>query len=158
MSQNEQPIADNGAARRRTNQRNNQEYYSTTLSGVVRYLAFGMCGVAFTLLSTDTFFAQLVRGQSTSLLVWVAFLGIVTLIFDYLQLIFGWFAAKGAAENKEHDYKETGLVILWSFIREGAFYIKQITVFFGAALLVYVIANQIWYVTTLPLGESLIAN
>lgn len=130
-------------ADRRKNYRDSQDYYSSKLSDSTRAMSFGLCAVAFTLLSTDTAFADAVTGSSSWLLLIAAALGALSIVADSLQMLFGWFGTKRAAENDAGEYKADALAKGFFAWREAAFYLKLVFAFVGAAILVFVLADQI---------------
>lgn len=129
---------------RRAKYRENQDYFSSKISELARYLGFGLVAVAFGLLSSDAIFAKALVAKSTMLLSWAGLLGALTVLADYLHLLMGWFANTQAANNERGRFKISGIGLVFRFLQDRVFfYLKQILPFAGVILLLISISKAV---------------
>ena len=131
-------------AQRRAKLRDNQDYFSSKISELARYIGFGLVAVSFGLLSSDSIFAKTLVAESTNTLIWSGLLGAVTVLADYVHLLLGWLSNSQAANNKEGDFKLAGIGKLFRFLQDRIFfYLKQLAPLGGAILLVISITRVV---------------
>ena len=128
---------------RRKQQRDNQNYFSSKISELTRYMSFGICAVSYAVLSSDSTFATDLKASSMWLLLVTALSGSVAIILDYGQYICGWLAASIAAENKKGEYQRTELGAKLNSVQEVLFVIKQIFVGFGSIILITAVGSKV---------------
>lgn len=137
-------MTDLNPEQRRAKYRENQDYFSSKISELARYIGFGLVAVSFGLLSSDAIFATMIVAKTTNTLAWAGLLGVAAVLADYLHLLMGWFANTQAANNKNGGYNLTGIGLLFRFFQDRIFfYLKQLFPLVGAALLLISISKVI---------------
>jgi hypothetical protein len=111
---------------------------STRISDLSRYIGFGLVAVVYTILSSSAPRVVSIYEHYTNWLLWVAVLGVITIILDYLQYLGGYNAVQQALKNDVGNF-EYDDESCWYQLRNGAFFFKQCTAFIGAIILVIVI-------------------
>ena len=121
-------------AERRKNQRENQNFFSEKISELSRYIGFALAALGFALVSDQTeLFSRLdTTWQSATVL--ATLLGCVVIVLDYVQYVFGWFAASNAANNEAAGYQHSKRGKLFRFLQSSAFYLKQLSAIIGSLL------------------------
>jgi len=132
------------ADERRKNHRDNQDFYSGKLSDTARTMSFGLAALAFALLSTDTRFATKIATHSPVLVIIVAGLACLAIFADSAQMLFGWFGSGRAANNSEGQYRADKIAEGFFFVRQSLFYLKLVFAFGSAAVLLIVLAVEIF--------------
>ena len=115
-----------------------KRHVSSKISDLSRYIGFGLVAVVYTILTSDSKSVIKIYENYTFLLLLVAGLGAVTILIDYLQFVGGYFAVEAALKNEDDSYRYNPKSF-WYQLRTIAFWIKQVTAFLGALLLIIVI-------------------
>ncbi|WP_438727924.1 hypothetical protein ACR9YC_11895 [Parasphingorhabdus sp. DH2-15] len=128
---------------RRAKYRSNQNYFSEETSELVRYIGFGLIAASFGLLSTSTDFSNAVKASSSDTLIWSILFGFATILFDYLQMLFGLWSNTNAAINTSGEYKLRRLGKTIRLFQDTFFYTKQAMVLVGVTLLILSIVRAV---------------
>lgn len=140
----ESKMVDITPEQRRAKYRENQDYFSSKISELARYIGFGLVAVAFGLLSSDAIFAKALVAKSAGVLTWAGLLGVTTVVADYLHLLMGWWSNTQAANNAKGNYKLAGIGLLFRFLQDYIFfYLKQLLPLGGVILLLMSIAKVV---------------
>jgi hypothetical protein len=123
-------------AERRKKLRENQEYFSSKLSDLVRYVGFGLVAASFGLLSKSEPLARTLAPRSVALLEIAALCGCLTILLDGFQLLAGWRSSSLQADNKAGDFQATAGSSRWRHAQEQAFILKVGAALAGSALLI----------------------
>lgn len=135
-------MADPTPAELRAKYRENQDYFSSKISELARYIGFGLVAVAFGLLSSDAVFAKALVANSAQTLSWAGLFGAATVLIDYLHLLMGWWSNTQAANNEKGGYKLAGLGVFFRFLQDWIFfYLKQLVPLAGVILLLIAISR-----------------
>ena len=129
--------------KRRANQRGNQEYFSGKVSEVGRLIGLGLVAASFSLMTYATEFAKTLSSSAQNLLVWVALCGVIAILLDYTQMLFGYASATIAANNSDGDFRQTKISEVTSIVQRIAFFAKQIAAVVGSVLLIVVIYTSL---------------
>jgi hypothetical protein len=137
-------MADLTPEQRRAKFRENQNYFSSKISELARYIGFGLVAVSFGLLSSDAIFAKMIVAKTTNTLAWAGLLGVAAVLADYLHLLMGWFSNTQAANNTTGNYKLPRIGSVFRFVQDWIFfYLKQLFPLVGVALLLISISRVI---------------
>ncbi|MBB3980716.1 hypothetical protein GGR44_000347 [Sphingobium fontiphilum] len=129
---------------RRAKYRENQDYFSSKISELARYLGFGLVAVAFGLLSSDAIFAKALVAKSANYLSWAGLFGVTTVLADYLHLLMGWLSNTQAANNDKGKFKLAGIGIVFRFLQDRFFfYLKQLLPLAGVIVLLISISKVV---------------
>lgn len=129
---------------RRAKYRENQNYFSSKISELARYIGFGLVAVSFSLLSSDAIFAKSLVEESLDALVFAGILGVGTIISDYIHLLLGWLSNTRAANNANGDYELGKIGEILRFFQDWIFFnIKQLLPLAGAIFLLCAISKVI---------------
>jgi hypothetical protein len=115
-----------------------KRHVSSRVSDLCRYIGFGLAAVVFLLLSSNSGYAKSVALQHQNMLLLIGGTGCLTVIFDYLQFLAGYFTVNRAINNTENNYEYDRKWPAYK-LRIWSFYIKQCTTIIGAATLLYLI-------------------
>lgn len=121
---------------RRSNQRDNQEFFSEKLSDVCRYIGFGLIAASFTLLTKGDKQGLKLEAWADFSLMTVALIGCGVIFLDISQLHNGWLNAKDAATNEDGEYKNTPAGLEYKKANLRYFTWKRYAALAGSALLV----------------------
>lgn len=129
---------------RRAKYRDNQDYFSSKISELARYIGFGLVAVCFSLLSSDAVFAKMLVAKTDNTLVWAGVSGVAAVLADYLHLLFGWWANSQAANNAKGKFKLARSGLVFRFLQDNVFfYLKQAFPLLGVALLLVSVSSVI---------------
>lgn len=124
--------------------RENQDYFSSKISELARYIGFGLVAVAFGLLSSDSVFAKALVAKSAHALSWAGLLGAATVLVDYVHLLMGWWSNTQAANNDKGGNKLAGIGVFFRFLQDNIFfYLKQVVPLAGVILLLIAISRVV---------------
>jgi len=115
-----------------------KEKMSSRISDLCRYIGFGLVAVVYTILTSESKVVISIYEHYTDWLLGIAFLGLLTIIFDYLQYLGGYYSVEKALKNEAGNYQYDD-ESFWYCLRNSAFIFKQSTAFIGALILVFVI-------------------
>lgn len=109
------------------------DFTSDQISNSTRYVGYGLVIAAFTILTSDGAFLKLLAKNYLFYIVGFAILGIITILFDYLQYILGYYSSLKANDNKDYKYSKKSKFYK---LRYFFFYAKQVTSILGALVLI----------------------
>jgi hypothetical protein len=107
---------------------------SSRISDLSRYIGFGLVAVVYTILTAKPGALSESYSQYSDLLLLAGLLGVITILFDYLQFLSGYFSVSQALKNQKGAYRYPDNTVAYKF-RNVAFWLKQITTFAGTVLL-----------------------
>lgn len=90
------------------------------------------------MLMSDSEFAKMIVEKSFFLILTAAGLGVLTVVFDYLQFLSGYVAVNAALKNSENQYSYSKSWLSYKF-RGWFFRLKQLTAFLGSILVIITI-------------------
>lgn len=113
-----------------------QHYVSGKISDMCRYIGFAISGACYGLFISNSALAETLVSYYLHWLVTAAFFAILTVVSDYLQLLFGYFSVQQALINNSEDYKYNEEY--WAYKgRQGMFIIKQLTTVVAFGTFIY---------------------
>jgi hypothetical protein len=114
---------------------------STKISDLVRYISFGILAVAYSIFTSESDFAKELLRSSALVVLAMAALSACSIVFDYLQYLFGFFNSQIALGQGGDDLSYPKGLFLYG--RYLFFYLKQILTMASAFLLIYSIFSEV---------------
>lgn len=119
-----------------------KQFVTGRISETVRYIGFGLLAIFYVLVSSGTPFAERIVGSAPWLVIAMAMFGVLGIMADYLQYVFGSLAVDRAlnqAEPHRNMYNKTWFVYR---AREACFWAKQLFIGVGSILLVVILLRS----------------
>ena len=140
-----EPRGDRGLskAERREKYRENQNYFSQTLSEQTRYVGFGFVAFSYGLLSSDSAFARATIEDARGPITTALLCGCLVLLTDFLHLSLGWWSNTLAAENHDDEYRMTPGARKLRGVQLAMFYAKQVLALAGCLLIIYAASRSV---------------
>lgn len=113
------------AATRRGKQRENQNYFSSKISELTRYVNFGIAAACFAIITRPISTYSVDFSDKNDQLLWAIIIASVALFLDYLQFFLGNLSSSIAANDEKNEYKTVGIANAMRQIQNLAFYLKQ---------------------------------
>jgi len=126
-------------------QRDNQDYFSTKLSELSRFMSYGLVAVVFGFITTDNSFFSNMTADHKNDVVLSAIIVILSLFVDYLQHLFGYVGAGAAAKNKANGFERPAIGKFYMWIQTVFFYLKQVAAAWGLVLFVSILARNLTF-------------
>jgi hypothetical protein len=111
---------------------------SAKISENCRYIGFGLILVYYAARSNESKFSASLLYDHRETIFSVGLFGALTIFFDYLQYVCGYFSADDALKRTPAQYNDNSI---WYHGRHVSFYAKQLAALLGAGLLVFMIAS-----------------
>lgn len=109
---------------------------SSKISETCRFIGFGLVAFYYAIQATDSEFTEALRASNGVDLTMLGLMGVLTLVFDYFQYLFGYWSTEDALERMPAAYDTD------SFFYHGrhfAFWAKQVSALLGAGTLTWAI-------------------
>jgi len=119
-----------------------QRHVTEKITDLVRYIGFGVAAICYSIFTSDSAFSKELLNDYKNHLLISAMLAVLTVLFDYLQFLFGYISVRKALRNTTDDYKylSDNLFYKGRFI---FYYTKQITVLSAVLLLLYTLMGNL---------------
>lgn len=114
---------------------------TSRISETTRYIGFGLLATFYALLSSNDPFPAHLKADHSLALRLMALCGVVAVLFDYLQYVFGRRAVQNALDRKDKPFTYNRT---WPSYRarQGCFWVKQAAALVGSfILLIVLVAN-----------------
>lgn len=115
-------------------------HVSGKISDMCRYIGFGVIAVAWMTLNSSADFSVSLASEFQMELTISAIFGILTVAFDYLQFLCGYFSVNDALKSKDNDYDSSSLPYKF---RSHFFWAKQFTAASAILILLYVVFHSL---------------
>jgi hypothetical protein len=115
-----------------------QLHVTSKISDLCRYIGFGIAVACYSIFTSSSAFSQEVLINYNcliALLISVIF-AVLTIFFDYLQFLCGYFAVRSALENEENEFNYN-IDSFFYKCRFIFFYVKQATLLISVVSLIY---------------------
>ena len=124
----------------RQNVLDQKTHVSGKISDMCRYVGFGVIAVAWTTLNSSADFSISVASGFHMELTVSALFGILTVAFDYLQFLCGYFSVNDALKAENNNYDSSSLSYRF---RSHFFWAKQVTAAGAILILLYVVFRSL---------------
>ena len=125
------PEDEDGAAGKMAALYSEKKSVSSQISTLVRYIAFGLVAVTYSLFTSTAEFANTILREYKTLLLFATSFGGLTILIDYLQYAFGYYNVNKALGRETKEYNKNW----WTYKgRDFCFKAKQCTVLLGLIL------------------------
>src|SRR5574337_1059825 len=111
-----------------------KDFTSNRISDLSRYIAFGILGSIFILISAGNSITKGMLGSYRAWTVAIILAGLIAVFSDYLQYLFGYYCSKRAAESADLSYDQT-----WVSYRLRQFFFVVMQLSAGVAGVLFVI-------------------
>jgi len=115
-------------------------HVSGKISDMCRYIGFGVVAVAWTTLNSSAAFSVSVASNHRTALIGSAIFGILTVAFDYLQFLCGYFSINEALKSSTNEYDSSSASYRF---RSHFFWAKQVTAALAMLFLLYVVLRSL---------------
>lgn len=104
---------------------NEKRHVTQNVTGLVRYIAFGITAACFAIFSSSSEFSVAIISTRQNTLLLAAILAVLTIFFDYLQFVAATCSVNKALENKDGNFLYDDEWLSYK-VREIFFVLKQI--------------------------------
>ena len=115
-------------------------FSSNRMSELTRYIGFGSLALVFTVLTSNSTFAQSIMSESKLQLLAIGALGAITIFIDYLHYFSSYMQSRLVLNNTE-SFSYDDIPFLKG-IRTGLFWLKQAIAIISVMLVFYLIVHQ----------------
>ncbi len=119
-----------------------KRHVSSKLSELIRYIAFGLIAACYLIFSSSSEFASKMMDSHKLLLILTTIFAVITILFDYLQFLGGFYSVEKALKNSEGNYYYSRSAFSYR-LRNSMFFAKQITLLYGIITFLIVILLEL---------------
>lgn len=137
---NKKPVRDEDSPRKAVLEQ--KQFVTGRISETVRYIGFGLLAIFYVIVSSDSVFARGVVGGMNAELRAMAVCGVLALVLDYLQYIFGGIAVERALAGQGESANRYNKNWLVYRARGWCYWAKQVLTLGGCAFLIWILVRS----------------